>query len=165
MVTDIIPSHYETIGGDVGREVKVDGTYSSVDDCTDQLICTDQLMGGYFKIDYKESLAGYSEVAQLNSVVKAIYSDPDIAPQQTFTSPPDISLQHNVPQDSEYAVFGAPEIPTKSDILVEYLETKYFNVRADKKPEVSMSDDGGCGDDGDGGGGDRSDMGDRHLSQ
>ncbi len=40
-----------------------------------------------------------------------------------------------------------------------------INVRADKKPEVSMSNDGSCGDDGDGGGGDRSDMGDRHLSQ
>ncbi len=38
---------------------------------------------------------------------------------------------------------GAPEIPKKSDVLVDYLETKSFNV-TDKKPEVSMSDNGSC---------------------
>ena len=53
-------------------------------------------------------------------------------------------------QDSEYAVIGttgAPEIPKKSNILVDYLETKSFNVRADKKLEVSVSHSVNCGDD------------------
>ncbi len=153
-VTDIIPSQYETVGGGEGSEVKGDRIYSSVDNYADQF------QRGYSKI---ESLAGYSEVAQPNNFSEAddpIYSDPDVAPKQIFTSSPSVSLQPKVSsvpqpiQDSEYAVIGttgAPEIPKKSDVLDDYLETKSFNV-ADKKPEVSVSDGGSCGDDGDRGG-------------
>ncbi len=173
-VTDIIPSQYDTVGGGEGSEVKGDTTYSTVDDCADETCKsrhsekrqTDQLQGGYSKIDFEESLAGYSEVAQSNNFSEAdnpIYSDPDVAYKHTFTSPPDVSLQHNVPQDSEYAVIGttgAPEIPKKSDILVDYLETKSFNV-ADKKPvKASVSDGGSCNGGSDGGGVGSSDMDD-----
>ncbi len=163
-VTDIIPSQYETVGGGESREVKSDRTYSTVDERADQL------QGGYSKIDYKESLAGYSEVAQLSNFSEAdnsIYSDPDVVPKQIFTSPPCVSLQSEpsaviqAMQDSEYAVIGttgAPEIPKKSDILVDYLETKSFNV-ADKKREVSVSDGGSSGCGSVGGGGSCSDLG------
>ncbi len=77
---------------------------------------------------------------------------------QTFTSPSDVSLQPRVSavpqeiQDSEYAVIGttgAPEIHKKSNILVDYLETQLFNVQADKKPKVSLSDGSNSGDDSD----------------
>ncbi len=172
-VTEMIPSRYEVVGG-VSSEVKNDRTYSTVDDCADQL------QGGYSKIDNKELLAGYSEVAQPNNFSEAddpIYSNPDVVPKQIFTSPPSVSLQSKpsaVPrpiQDSEYAVIGttgAPEIPKKSDILVDYLENKAFKV-ADKKPEVSESDDGSCGYNGGGGGGsdmvDEYSRPDKHLSQ
>ncbi len=76
---------------------------------------------------------------------------------QILTSPPCISPPSKpsaVPQamqDSEYAVIGttgAPEIP---DILVDYLEIKSF-YGTGKKPEVSVSDGGSCGEDGGGGG-------------
>ncbi len=74
-------------------------------------------------------------MAQLNNCSEAdnpIYSDPDVAYKQSLTSPSGVSLQpkaSNVPQviqDSEYDVIGttgAPEIPKKSNILVDYLET------------------------------------------
>ncbi len=118
-------------------------TYSTVDDCADETCKsrhsekrrkyqTDQLQGGYSKIDCEESIAGYSEVAQLNYVIEAdnpIYSDPNVAYKQTFTSPPGISKVPQTIQDSEYAVIGttgAPEIHKRSNIPVDYLQTKYF---------------------------------------
>ncbi len=171
-VTDIIPPRYEPVGGGEGSEVKGDKTYSTVDDCANETYKsrhsekrkkyqTDQLQGDCSRIDCEESLAGYSEVAQLNNCSEAddpIYSDPDIANEQTFTSPSGVTLQSKVspvPQaieNSEYAVIGttgAPVIPKKSNILVDYLETKSFNVRVDKKQKVSVSDGGNCGDDSD----------------
>ncbi len=174
-VTDIVPSQYETVGGGECREVKSDTTYSKVDDYADEkrkIYQTDQLQEGYSKMDCEESLAGYSEVAQPNNCSEAddpIYSDPDVANIQTFTSPSGVSLQPKVSavsqaiQDSEYAVIGttgAPEIPKKSNILVDYLETKSFNLQADKKPEVSVSDGGNCGDDNEGNGDGGSNMND-----
>ncbi len=166
-VTDIIPSRYETVSGGEGSEVKGDTTYSTVDDCADEIHKSRhsekrgkyQLHGDCSRFDCEESQAGYSEVTLSNNFSEAdnpIYSDPDITYEQTFTSPPGISLQSKaspvpqVTQDSEYAVIGttgAPEIPKKSNILVDYLETKSFNVRADKKLEVSVSHSVNCGDD------------------
>ncbi len=168
-VTDIIPSRYETVGG---GEVKGDRTYSTVDDCTNETYKsrhnekrkkyqTDQLQGDCSRIDCEESLAGYSEVAQPNNCSEPddpIYSDPNIANEQTFTSPSGVTLQSKVSpvphaiENSEYAVIGttgAPVIPKKSNILVDYLETKSFNVWVDKKPKVSVSDGGNCGADSD----------------
>ncbi len=66
----------------------------------------------------------------------------DDCSDQTNVSPkPNTSTIPQSAQDSEYAVLGttgAPKIPEKSDNLVDYLETKPFNV-ADKKPEVSVN--------------------------
>ena len=191
-VNDIMVSRYETVGGggSDNSKVKGDTIYSTVDDCSDETYKLrhsekrrkDQLQGGYSRIDCEESLAGYSEVAQFNNFSEAdnpIYSDPDDAPKQILISPPCVSLQpkaSDVPQeiqDSEYAVIGttgAPEIPKKSDILVDYLKTKSFNG-VDKKPEVSVSNGGSCDSSSNGGGDSGDDMDDeyskpnKHLSQ
>ncbi len=186
-VTDIIPSQYETVGGGEGSEVKSYTTYSTVDDCIDETYKSRhsekrkeyQLQGDCSRY---ESLAGNSEVTQPNKCSPAdnpIYSDPDVANKQTFTSLPGVSLQPKVSavpqeiQDSEYAVIGttgAPEIPKKSDILVDYLETNSFNVQAEKKLEVSVSEVRNCGDESEGDGDSCSNMDvysdpDKHLSQ
>ncbi len=130
---------------------------------------TDQLQGDYSKIDFEESLAGYSEVPQLNIGIEAdnpIYSD--LINRHSYlllVSPSSLKSLKRYKIQNNYAVIGttgAPEIPKKSNILVDYLETKSFNV-ADKKPEAS--DDGSCDGGGDGGGVGSSNMDDVYVQR
>ncbi len=155
-VNEIAASRYEIVGGGGGNSDEV--AYSTVDDCADQISKLrhsekKRKDGDYCKIDCKESLEGYSEVVQPSEVNNSIYSDPDVAYLPRVSLQPKVSAVPQAIQDSEYAVIGttgAPEIPKKLDVLVDYLETKSFNM-ADKKREVSVSDGGSSGCDSDGG--------------